>query len=252
MTDMTTAAAGHFRVGQTLSRAWNVFIANFPKMFLIALGFTIFFTLPSLMIRDLQAGQPQQAIPIAQLFGWIAFTVAVVILLYPLGQAAILYMAFQSLRGRLVSVIEALRKGLSRLWAIVGLTVLTVLGIWAGLLLLIVPGIMFAVRWSMALPACVVEGLGPLTSMKRSAELTKGHRWKLFGVFLLLMIVSWIVGWLIGFVLRPTDLVIANIGSVIWSAAWTAFWYVVLVMIYHDLRVAKEGVDIERLAAVFD
>jgi hypothetical protein len=67
-----------------------------------------------------------------------------------------------------------------------------------------------------------------------------------------LMIVSWIVGWLIGFVLRPTDLVIANIGSVIWSAAWTAFWYVVLVMIYHDLRVAKEGVDIERLAAVFD
>ena len=33
------------------------------------------------------------------------------ILLYPLGQAAILYMAFQSLRGRLVSVIEALRKG---------------------------------------------------------------------------------------------------------------------------------------------
>ena len=83
MTDMTTAAAGHFRVGQTLSRAWN-------KMFLIALGFTIFFTLPSLMIRDLQAGQPQQAIPVAQLFGWIAFTVAVVILLYPLGQAAIL------------------------------------------------------------------------------------------------------------------------------------------------------------------
>lgn len=248
MTDMTIAAAGHLRIGQTLSRAWNVFIANFPKMFLIALGFTVFFTVPSLMMRNLQATQTVSA----QLFGWISFAAAAWIIFYPLGEAAILYMAFQSMRGRLVSVIEALRKGLSRFWAIVGLAILTVLGIWAGMILLIVPGIMFALRWSVALPACVVEGLSPLASMKRSAELTKGHRWKLFGVFLLLVIVSWIVGWLIGFVLRLTGLVIANIGSVIWTAAWTAFWYVVLVMIYHDLRVTKEGADIERLAAVFD
>jgi hypothetical protein len=38
----------------------------------------------------------------------------------------------------------------------------------------------------------------------------------------------------------------------VWNAAWTAFWYVTLVMIYHDLRVVKEGVDIDQIAAVFD
>jgi hypothetical protein len=33
---------------------------------------------------------------------------------------------------------------------------------------------------------------------------------------------------------------------------WTAFWYVTLAMVYHDLRVTKEGVDIDQIAAVFD
>ena len=40
------------------------------------------------------------------------------------------------------------------------------------------PGIMLMVRWFVAVPACVVERIGPSGSMKRSAELTSGHRWK--------------------------------------------------------------------------
>jgi ABC-type phosphate transport system permease subunit len=144
-----------------LSRAWRVFIATFPKVFLITLGFTVVVTGPSLMMRNFQPSQSSQAALAAQLFGWIAVAVVAWIILYTLGEAAVLYMAFQSMRGRLVSVVEALRKGLSRFWAIVGLAIQASLGIWVGLILLVVPGIMLAVRWSVALPACVVEGLSP-------------------------------------------------------------------------------------------
>jgi len=156
------------------------------------------------------------------------------------------------MRGRVVGIVEALRRGLSRFGAIVGLAILVGCGVWIGLILLIVPGIMFALRWSVALPACVVEGLGPLASMKRSAQLTKGHRWKLFGIFLLLWVVSALAGFLIGLLLRPAGVVGTQVVQAVWNAAWTAFWYVTLVMIYHDLRVIKEGVDIDQIAAVFD
>jgi hypothetical protein len=38
----------------------------------------------------------------------------------------------------------------------------------------------------------------------------------------------------------------------VWGAAWGAYWNAALVMIYHDLRMAKEGVDPQEVAAVFD
>jgi hypothetical protein len=40
--------------------------------------------------------------------------------------------------------------------------------------------------------------------------------------------------------------------SLIWNAIWTAFFSIVIVVTYHDLRVAKEGVDTDQIAAVFE
>jgi hypothetical protein len=249
MTDVMRAAEGDFRVGQTLSRAWRVFTANFFKTFLIAIVVAAVWF--ALLMPRYSPGQPMPPEAIARLVALTGLSILAGIVIYTLAQAAILYIAFQSMRGRVVGIAEALRRGLARFWAIVGLAILTGLGIWIGFLL-IVPGIMFAIRWSIALPACVVEGLGPFTSMRRSAELTKGHRWKLFGIFLLLWAASWFIGLFIGLLLKPAGFVPAQAGQAVWNAAWTAFWYVTLVMVYHDLRVAKEGVDIEQIAAVFD
>jgi large-conductance mechanosensitive channel len=43
-----------------------------------------------------------------------------------------------------------------------------------------------------------------------------------------------------------------QIVNLLWSAIWTAFLAIVLAVTYHDLRVAKEGVDTEQIAAVFE
>jgi hypothetical protein len=55
--------------------------------------------------------------------------------------------------------------------------------------------------WMVALPACVVEGLGPIKSLGRSANLTKGHRWKILGIFLVLNVVGGIMSGLLSGVL---------------------------------------------------
>src|SRR5258708_17090641 len=65
-------------------------------------------------------------------------------------------------------------------------------------MLFIVPGLILYMMWSVATPACVVERLGPFRSMARSRALTKGHRWKIFGLLLLTLIPGVIIGAVIG------------------------------------------------------
>jgi hypothetical protein len=42
------------------------------------------------------------------------------------------------------------------------------------------------------------------------------------------------------------------VGSGLWFVVQTALWNCALIMMYHDLRVAKEGIDVEQIAAIFD
>ena len=250
MTNAEMATGGEFRVGSIFGRAWSVYVANFFVFTLVALVIS----LPNLLSgeSDTVAG------------GLRNFVVFIVwMIANTVGLAVILYGAFQAMRGRPVVIGEAVRRGLSRFWPIIGLAILEWLGIMVGFLLFIVPGIMLAVRWSAALPACVVEGLGPLASMGRSAQLTKGHRWKIFGIFILILIIGVLVFAIVGAIVfalvgsfslgaLERGFGIGSLVSLIFSAMVTAYYNIVLVMVYHDLRVAKEGVDTEQIASVFD
>jgi len=104
-----------------------------------------------------------------------------------------------------------------------------------------------------AVAACVVERTGPFGSMGRSGRLTKGHRWRIFGLILLLFLVSTVVSILIELVLRPVGgTIVTFLVTVAWTAVWGAYYAVSVAVTYHDLRVAKEGIDIEQIVAVFD
>jgi hypothetical protein len=42
------------------------------------------------------------------------------------------------------------------------------------------------------------------------------------------------------------------VGDLVWNGIWGAFYAICVVVTYHDLRAAKEGVGIDQIAAVFD
>jgi hypothetical protein len=89
--------------------------------------------------------------------------------------------------------------------------------------------------------------------MGRSSELTKGHRWKIFGMILLVVIGGAIASGIILALLSALQItVLAILGNLIWNGVWGAFYAIFVVVTYHDLRVAKEGVDVHQIAAVFD
>jgi hypothetical protein len=238
------AAEGEFRVGQVFNRSLTLLSRNF----LIFCVVTTVAALPNVLITQSIARQPD-----SENVGWLAAAGLLTIALSMLSQAVVLYGAFQDMRGRAVNLGESLRVALRRLPSIIGVAFCVTIGVFIGALLLIFPGFILLTMWFVATPVCVVEGLGPLASMGRSSALTKGHRWKIFGMVLLVLVGAAVVGAIIGAVLGLTgSTVLVALGSLIWSGVWGAFYAIFVVVTYHDLRVAKEGIDIHQIASVFD
>lgn len=243
-----------FTIGDVFGRSFSLLGRNLMP-FMILSGVAM---IPYLYIYWAQAGlmfHEPGAIPMIKpsaikSLGMVAIPAFVLTML---SQAAVLSAAFQGMRGQPILVGASLRNGLSRFFPIIGLLICEGIALMFGFALLIVPGIILFVMWYAALPVCVVEKLGPIQSLGRSAALTKGHRWKLLGIILVIGIVGGIVNGIVGaiFGLIHIKLVFA-IGLYLWQTLYTAFGAITVAVIYNNLRVAKDGIDTEQIAAVFD
>jgi len=240
-----------FRVGRVLNRTASVLSRNFLIFFVV----TAVAHLPTLLL--FKASSSTATASSTQEILWnvavICLGLLLTIVLSTLSQAIVLYGAFQDMRGRQVSLSESLQVGLRRFWPIIGLAIaMSFLGGLAAILL-VIPALILFTMWFVATPACVVEQLGPSKSMRRSSQLTKGHRWKIFGLMLFLIIASGVASQTIEASLTAIGgTPLALVGDVLWNGVWGAFYAIAVVVTYHDLRAAKEGIDIDQIAAVFD
>jgi MFS family permease len=235
-----------FRVGRTINDAFSVMTRNFVMFCAV----TLVTSLPSVFSTFYQSQLDTESIYIVVLF---VLGILLSALLGAVAQASIVYGAFEDMRGRPVNLIESLRIGLRRFFPVLGVALgVAILTALAGILL-VIPAFIVATMLLVAMPACVVEQLGPGKSMGRSAQLTKGYRWKIFGLWLLAMVTSGIMqSVLMGLAKIIGGSALALIVFLAWSAIFGAFYAIMVVVTYHDLRVAKEGVDTEQIAAVFD
>ncbi|HUH84521.1 MAG TPA: hypothetical protein VLX85_07910, partial [Stellaceae bacterium] len=178
--------------------------------------------------------------------GLLALTMALSVL----GQAVILYGAFQKMRGGGFSIAQSFARGFARFLPMMGMLALTLLGAMVAGLLFVVPAVILLTMWYVALPACLIERLGPMESLTRSSFLTRGHRWKVFGIWMLVVVVQSVVQQVLQGALGSGILATAAYG--LWLVLSEAYQAIVVAVLYHDLRVAKEGIDVERIAAVFE
>lgn len=273
MTDASQSprfAEGDFRVGRVISRAFSVLSRNFLTFFIVT---TVAYLPVLLLLWGIADAVSGSGVGIAVVF----FAVFLLIALFMLSQAIVLHGAFQDMRSRPVSLVESLGVGLRRFLPLIGLTLVVVLvalacgllamlisflvgtiagGVIAGVLsgaLVAIAGVTLWIMWFVGTPACVVERLGPLVSLRRSSQLTKGHRWKIFGLMLVMVVLSIIASMVLEYILGAVGgIVLVAIRTLIWNGIWGAFYAVAVAVTYHDLRVAKEGTNIEQIAAVFD
>jgi hypothetical protein len=119
------------------------------------------------------------------------------------------------------------------------------LGVSLGLILLIVPGVLFFARWSCAAPILLQDRRGPLEAMGRSADLTDHSRWRIAA-----LAVMWIAAFLavdagghvslLGLLVPPLSTVVFNVIAAAGEA-----------VIYLELRRLRQGGSANETAAVF-
>jgi uncharacterized membrane protein len=90
------------------------------------------------------------------------------------------------------------------------------------MVLLIVPGLILYTMWFVGFPACVVERLGPWTSLRRSRELTKGYRWKVLALALLFPVLNAGGSQVIVPVLALAGPIVGLTGELIWIGVTAA------------------------------
>jgi hypothetical protein len=159
--------------------------------------------------------------------------------------------------GRAATPGRALAAVLPHLGRIVVLTIVISMLVSFGLILLVVPGLILATGLAVSACAVVVEELTPMDAMNRSWNLTKGHRGKVFltllVAFALLYIVTFAATMLAGVVATLsgadtlTALLIGAAISAIFSILIYPYTYAAVTVLYYDLRVRKEGFDLEVL-----
>jgi uncharacterized membrane protein len=192
-------------------------------------------------------------------FGAIGLGVLVYIVTTAMLQGALIYGTVRDLNGQRATFGECLATGLRAFLPLILVSILMWLGIVAGLMLFLVPGVMLGVAWCVAVPAQVSERTGIVSALGRSAELTRGNRWRIFGLVLLFVVLGWIVSALV----TPFSLAVGSMGpsGVLLSQMLTnAVSTVVNTLVgatgasvlYAELRRLKEGLAPDALAALFD
>lgn len=165
--------------------------------------------------------------------------------------------------GRRAPFGECARAALAVALPLIGLSILLAIGVGIGFMLLIVPGAMLYMAWSVAAPALIEERGGIFGSFARSAELTKGARWKVFGVILILIVAYYLLSAVLGVVGiasigaydatnliagLPLSFLIANL---VVGLLVNVFWGTVQASLYVELRDWKDGPATDRLEEVF-
>lgn len=176
-------------------------------------------------------------------------------LLYLL-QAALAHAAMADFGGRRVGLAESLGRGLRVLLPVLGTILLFTLGVGLGTLLLIVPGIILFCRWTVSIPAVVVEDLGPVAALRRSAVLSRGNRWRIFFLVLFLVVIGLLLN-AVPFYATITTIGtslswLATVATALTSALGGALGGAGAAALYAELRRVQEGTTPESLAAVFD
>lgn len=105
------------------------------------------------------------------------------------------------------------------------LTVLTAILLLLWTLLLIIPGIIFSIFYSMAIYVYFFEGKTGMEAIKRSKELVKGYWWAVAGRFGFLALVIWIFS-----VIISIPMFLVDEGSLFWQI-WDALVQIISMLI---------------------
>ncbi len=251
-----------FRIGDVLSQSWDIFRKHF-----VAFGLTsvVLLALPTILIfvfimPTMMKGGQIWAAQMPMLFQMVFQLILM---------GAISYGTYAALDGKQPTPQDLVAHGISGILPLLGIVGIFILVMIPSVFLLFIPIIILACMWWVAVPAAIVEKVGVIGSLKRSAELTKGVRMKIFGLILLYIVSGFVFGFvclllMVGGSFSLTTIAASSMAmmtagfsfyllvSQILGALIFAFISVVVAVCYVELRRIKEGVSAKDIAHIFN
>jgi hypothetical protein len=215
-----------------LGEAWGLYKAHWRH--LLTISFVVYLAVALL-------GALLAVILVNWLAGLLAAAVSIVALFWVQGA---LVKAVEDVRdGRAdLSLGETFERVRPRLASIIVGGILAGLGIFLGLILLIVPGLVLLTWWVLIIPVIVLEQRSAGEAFGRSRELVRGHGWGVFGVIVLTLLLLIAFSIVLAIVLSPFDEWLQGFLSNVISGTLTApFIAVTWTILYYRLRAVKEA-----------
>lgn len=258
-------------VWSLLDRTFKLYAQHLPLL----LSITFVSHIPSFILNLVNAVLTQNPEQLAEsgmgltaALGFLAFVLSMLVtllLVQPLAMGAVTLAIGQIFLGEQPDALDCFKQAFSRFARLLFSQVLA--GLWMGLgfMLLIVPGIMWMLSYMCVVPVVMLEPQKNLKSvwreshraagaaLERSRELTDGNRWRLAGllsVTSLILLMPVAISTAITAPFAGTSLAGALLSTVVQEAASllvTPISLIASVLMYYDLRIRKEGFDIELL-----
>jgi hypothetical protein len=252
--------------GELLDRTFSLYRSHFGL-------FVGIFALPHLVVLAFQFIGVAVQSPGTQLsnlfmnFFWIMGAAFLTVIVSAASQAATVVAVSQVHLDRPASVTDAFSRVKGQIAGVIGLSMLVGLAVGVGFLFLIVPGVILALMWSLAVPVKILENKGATDSMSRSSDLTKGDWGRIFVIWFLFIVLNIGVTWL----LQWPILIAAGVSSRAGLQRSTAVWQVAsqtatfvseclvgplatiaFSLVYYDERVRKEAFDLQLMMTTID
>jgi len=233
-------------LGEVVSKTFEVYRRDFAKYFVLfaVVGVIVqvvttlaqqAFVLPTLPVNP----TPQQVSSwfsalFAAFFLLFAVIFIVNIVFSTIAEGSAIKLASEQITKGQVDFGASIRFAVSRLLSIWALSIIVGIIVFLGLIALVVPGIILAIMFSLALPVLLIENKGVTESMGRSRELVS-HRWaKTFGTFLVLGIIVLIASLIFSAITAPLGIIIGPVVNGILSALYQPLFPILMVVYYYS------------------
>jgi hypothetical protein len=259
-----------FDLGRVLSRTFSVIGNNWLGFFLISflvagLPMALLTVIPFFMMQlPFVAELSDDAVTFGIIFG--AAGGIVFLLGYVFIQAVVVHASFKHLAGQQVSIRESSKLALRYIFPLIGFGIVYAIGVFCGLILVIVPGVILMVGWYLGVPVMLAEKVSLGDVFGRSWELARGYKWWILLTFIIITIIAAVIEGVLAAIALPFSGDLMDVTTYSSSSYYiatgitTAISQTLNILItsssvaalYYEIRDLKEGIIPETIASVFD
>lgn len=184
-------------IGDAVGGVFRLVLSNLRTLVLLSLLFGLLgglcgialFLLP-ISLEELAAGIDPDDPPVAEIVSIAIAAFVLFLVLFVWFQNAVLHSLLDLGDSGRVTVVQSIKLGRTGIPGMTAVMILYYGGIVLGGMLLYVPGVLFAVMFFVVRSVKLAEGCGILEAFGIARSLTRGSRWSILGV--------WVLVWLIG------------------------------------------------------